>query len=440
MQKEIKEKSIAASLFVLALPTVIEQILNTLFQYVDTAMVGKLGENATAAVSVTTTINWLISSIPSAIGIAALTMVAKAVGSKDEDKIKRISGQIVSLVLLSGILISVLACGLSPFIPRWMKAEENIWRDGTIYFLIISLPMVFRFSSHILGSVIRGAGDTKTPMIITIFANLFNIGLNYLFIYALQMGVTGAAIASAISFSLSGIAMFIVFCNNKVLNKDGLKLCFDTKILKEIAEIGVPVLGTNITSCAGYVVFAALVSGMGTTVFAAHSLAVTAETLFYIPGYGFRSATSTLVGNAVGEKNERKLKEVEKYSILFTVGMMFFTGAVLYFTAFPLMKVFTPSEEVARLGAQMLKIVAFTEPFFGLMIVMEGIFYGKGKTTYPFIIETISMWAVRILFTYLCVVVWNLSLREVWFCMIADNIFKAIALGIPLVINRIKRK
>lgn len=111
---------------------------------------------------------------------------------------------------------------------------------------------------------------------------------------------------------------------------------------------------------------------------------------------------------------------------------MCISGVLLYLIAHPLMRLFTPSEAVAGLGAQMLKLVAFSEPFFGLMIVMEGIFYGLGRTRYAFVIETASMWGIRILMTFFCVKVWGLDLRAVWYCMIADNVCKAVLFVLPV--------
>lgn len=198
--------------------------------------------------------------------------------------------------------------------------------------------------------------------------------------------------------------------------------------LKDCARVSLPVWGTGATSCLGYVVFARLVSGMGTTVFAAHSIAVTAETIFYIAGYGLRTATSTLVGNALGEGNREKIRLVSKISVIVTVSMMCVNGCLLFLVSESLMSLMTNSRQVAELGAGVLRLVAFSEPFFGMMIAAEGIFYGLGKTRYPFVVETFTMWGIRILFTMLVVLVWKLDLTAVWYCMIADNVCKALLL------------
>lgn len=439
MEERAGKKDIRHTLIVLAIPTILEEILSTLLQYVDTAMVGHLGEDATAAVSVTQTISWLMHSIPGAIGIAVLAMIAKAIGSKDYDYIRKIARQTMILVCVFGTVLTVAAIGLSPFIPQWMGADVSIQREASKYFAIICIPMLLRTGTSVFAAAIRATKDTRTPMFINMGANGLNVILNYILIYVCDLGVTGAAIASAISYALGGIVMFVAFCRNPFLKTNGEPWKVDWSILRKCAQIGFPVLCTSTVSCFGYIVFASLVTGMGNTVFAAHSIAVSAETIFYIPGYGLRTATSTLVGISQGENDENKFHATARNSILLTISMMFVTGLLLFIVATPLMRIFSSSERVVEIGAEMLRLVAFSEPFFGLMIVMEGIYYGLGRTKYAFVVESFGMWGIRIVFTYLCVKQWGLSLRAVWYCMIADNITKAILLAVPLFTGHIKK-
>lgn len=434
------KKALFTTLITLSIPTIIEEILSTLLQYVDTAMVGHLGEKATAAVSVTTTISWLTHSIPSAIGVAILAMISKAVGSKDRDRIKKLANESLYLVVVCGIILTALTIGLSPFIPKWMGAEKSIRRDASLYFAIICVPMLLRTGSSIFAAAIRATADTKTPMIINMGANALNVVLNYVLIYVLNMGVVGAAVASAIAYSVGGIVMYIAFTQNEYLHLEEYHIQSDNEILRECISLGFPVLCTSAISCIGYVVFASLVTGMGNTTFAAHSIAVTAETLFYIPGYGLRIATSTLVGISLGEQDRDKFERISAIAVVTTVCMMFVSGIVLYFIATPLMSLFTNSDEVIRIGSNMLKLVAFSEPFFGLMIVTEGIYYGLGRTKYALAVESFGMWGVRILSAFICVRVYGLGLRVVWYCMIADNITKAILLALPLMSRRMRDK
>lgn len=435
-EEKLYQKNILKTLIALAVPTVIEQLLSTLLQYVDTAMVGQLGEDATAAVSVTTTVSWLMNSIPSALSVAVLAMIAKAVGSGDEEKVRRISRHCALAVPLIGIVLCAAALCLSPYIPAWMGAEESIRGQASFYFFMINIPMIFRCSGIIFAAALRAVSSVRIPLVINFGSNFLNVILNYLLIYRAGLGVMGAAAATAISYTLSGTLMFAAYRRNKLLYWEPMGFRLDKSIVREGIRISLPVLGTGVASCLGYVVFASLVTGMGNTVFAAHSIAVSVETIFYIGGYGLRTATSTMVGMSLGEGDRRKFETVCRFSTLMTLAMMVVSGTVLYFTALPLMKLFINSEAAALLGAEMLKIVAVSEPFYGLMIVTEGIFYGLGKTRYAFLTETLCMWGIRIFFTFLCVRLWGFGLREVWFCMIADNICKALLFTVPIASRR----
>ena len=356
----------ASRLLVLSIPTIIEEILSTLLQYVDTAMVGRLGEEATAAVSTTTTITWLVNSVPGAIGTAMLILISRASGAGDQKQVEKLSQQALLLSVLSGLVLGGLSVVLSPYIPGWMGADPGVRAEASRYFFIVSIPMVFRTASSVLGDALRAVQDTKTPMLISVAANILNIILNYILIYPMGLGVAGAAVSSAISYTMSGILMYLVYRRKQELHWRWNTFSAEPGLLQECAAVGSPVLGTSVVSCLGYVVFASLVSGMGTTVFAAHSIAVTAETIFYVPGYGLRTATSALIGTARGEKDDEKIAAVGKLSVLLTLGIMCVSGVILYIGAYPLMSLFTPSTAVVELGGEMLRIVALSEPFFGL--------------------------------------------------------------------------
>ena len=210
----------------------------------------------------------------------------------------------------------------------------------------------------------------------------------------------------------------------------------DKDLLKEAGNITLPAAMTNTTSCLGHIVFASLVSSMGTVIFAAHSIALSAETIFYVPGYGLRGATSTLIGISVGEKDREKFRTTQHQAVLLTLIMMTVTGCLLFFFAQPVMSFFTPDENVIREGTRILKLIAFTEPLFGLMIVSEGVYYGLGETKYPFIIETIGAWGIRILFTTLALKYLHTDLLGVWLCMALDNTFRSLGLTLPIMFKK----
>lgn len=428
----VRRRETLSALVRLAMPAIVQQMLSSILQYVDTAMVGHLGEEATAAVSTSTTPNWLIHSLPWGFTIAILSLISRAYGRGDEGEMKKLAAMGCRVVLFFGLILTIICLLISPYLPVWMQAAPKIRDAASSYFFIVSLSLLFFVANSVFASAMQAIKDTRTPMFINVSANILNVFLNWLLIYRVSMGIRGAAMATAVSTTFGGIMMFLAFRRKKQLHfpvRDVFKLSGEGDLFRRILDIALPVMATNIVSCMGYVVFAGMVSGMGVTKFAAHSIALTAEEIFYLPGYGIRTATSALIGIAIGERNREKFNDVRSVSLWLTVLLMVLGGVVLFLIAEPLMRIFTNSDEVIRIGARLLRIVAFCEPFFGLMVAWEGIFYGTGRTRAVFVIESASMWGIRILFTWL-VIRAGYDIDAVWGCMIADNIAKAVALTI----------
>ncbi len=177
------DSSMLITILALAWPTMLEQLMQTAVQYIDTAMVGSLGTEATAAVGSTGTINWLIGSTISAVGVGFLSYIAKAYGAKEQEAAKRAAAQAVLLTCVLGVFFTVLTVSLSGVIPVWMQVKPGIQKMASAYFLILYLPMLPRTASIIFGTVLRAAGDTKSPMKIGLLVNLINVALNFLLIY-----------------------------------------------------------------------------------------------------------------------------------------------------------------------------------------------------------------------------------------------------------------
>ena len=412
----------------LALPAILQQLLSSVLQYVDTAMVGHLGEAATAAVSTSTSVNWLVHSLPYGFTIGILSLISRAYGRGDGLEMKRLAAMGCRVVIFFGAILTVICLGISPFLPVWMQAAPEIRADASSYFFIVSVPLLFFVANSVFAACMQAIKDTRTPMIINVSANVLNVLLNWMLIYRFRMGTNGAALATAVSTAAGGLGMFFAFRRKEQLSfplRDVFRPAMD--LFKRVLNIALPVMGTSIVSCMGYIVFAGMVSGMGVTIFAAHSIALTAEEIFYLPGYGIRTATSALIGISIGEKDRQKFLDIRNVSLLLTVSLMVFSGVMVYVVSNPLMRIFTNSEDVITLGARLLRVVAFCEPFFGLMVAWEGIFYGTGRTRAVFVIESASMWGIRIFCTWL-VIRAGYGVIEVWYCMIADNIIKAVAL------------
>ena len=424
-------------IFTLAWPTMLEEFMQTAVQYIDTAMVGALGTQATAAVGSTSTVTWLVGSSVSAIGIGFLSYIARSFGAGDRESAKRASAQAVLAVIVTGILFTILTTSLSGVVPVWMQVDESIRKTASKYFLILYAPMLPRAASIIFGTVLRGAGDTKTPMICGVIVNIINIILNFFLIYETRMvsvfglefkmlgagmGVIGAALASATAFTVGGILITIAVFRHPTVSPKGYSLKPNPDVLRPCMKVAIPNMFQRFTTSLGYVVFASMINSLGDVATAAHTIANTVESAFYIPGYGMQSAAATLAGNTLGARDRKRMNELTTMIIIVEVLMMVVTGGLLFVFAPEMMRLFTDDSEVIRLGTTVLRMVALSEPIFGVAIVIEGIMQGVGKTVTPFIFNVIGMWGIRIVGTFICTTFFSLGLVSAWACMILHNI------------------
>ena len=427
-----------AVIWALAWPTMLEQAMQTAVQYIDTAMVGALGTAATAAVGSTSTVNWLISSSISAMSIGFLAFIAKARGAGDEEKAKRAVGQSVLAVLVFGAFFTVLALSLSSLVPVWMQVDEGIRELASQYFFIVYVPMLPRTASIIFGTVLRASGDTKTPMKIGVIMNATNVVLNFVLIYETRvlkifgaeftvpgagLGVVGAAVASAVAFTVGGILITAVLWKHPQLSPKGQRIAPDFEILKPCLKVAFPNMLQRFGTSLGFVAFASMINSLGEVSTAAHTIANTVESAFYIPGFGMQTAAATLNGNAYGAKDKQRMHDLANMFIPIEVVLMTISGASLFVLAPSLMDIFSDSAEVIALGSTVLRMVAVSEPFYGFSIIIEGLMQGVGRTKEPFVYNIMGMWGIRIFGTFIFTQLLSMNLVAAWGCMIAHNMF-----------------
>ena len=429
-------KATVMTILTLAWPTIIEQVMQTAVQYIDTAMVGALGTQATAAVGATGTVGWMVVSTFFALGIGFLSIIARACGAGDREGARQAAAQAVLVVLVVGLVSTLMPLCLSQKIPVWMQVDESIQKLAGTYFLIVYLPMLPRAATGIFGTLLRAAGDTKTPMKVGLMVNVINIILNFLLIYptrtvsllGLEMtlfgagwGVIGAATASAVAMTAGGVVITVVLWRHPMISPKGMSLRPDREILRPCLRIAFPNMLQRFGTSLGFVAFSAMINSVGEVATAAHTIANTVESAFYIPGYGMQTAAATLAGNAYGAKDNKRMKSLADMFIPLEIGLMVLSGAALFVGAPPLVGLFSKSPEVIGLGTTVLRMVAVSEPFYGFSIIIEGMMLGVGKTRAPFVYNIIGMWCVRIVGTFICTQMLGFGLVSAWACMIAHN-------------------
>ena len=415
-------------------PAIIEQLLGMTVSFADTAMVGVLGSESTAAVSVVSSSIWMIGGILAGIGVGYSVQVANAVGAEDDKKARLVIRQSALAVVVVGLLSLALMEILAPFLPRWLGAEPEVYPLAVSYLRFYCLGMPFSAALSVLSAILRCTGDTKTPLFLNGLANVLNIVLNFFFIYPSRswhglfipgagLGVAGAAAASASSLALAGVLVTrtVFFNRNRPVSfsrEEGYRP--DGGVIRTAALLGLPYIGERVTINLGQILMTSLVAHVGTVALAANHIATTAEGMCYLPAYGVSFAATALVGQAVGARSREDARAYGRLSGLMGFTMCLGTGTLLFLLAFPIARIFTPDAAVIAETAKVLRIVAFSEPFFALSIVLSGALRGARDVRFPMGVALGCMWGIRATLAPLLIYVFRWGLEAVWFAMALD--------------------
>ena len=424
-------------------PLFLEQILTTLVSYADTAMVGALGVNATASVSISNSFVFLINGVVMALGVGITAYVARTVGAREYEAAKSYIRHALLLLLYVGVPITGLLIGLHRLIPLWMGAEPEIMDTAASYLLITSLFRIFNLATMLLSGVFRGRGDTKTPLYINIAVNLINVAGNYLLInpthevqlFSLAvtvpgagMGVDGAALSTGISWLIGGVLMtallYIKKDPTRISIRDSMRL--DPALMKRVVHISVPAMLERFCMSTASIVFSRAVASLGTVVFASNSVYITAESISFMPGFAFATAATTLVGQALGAKKKDLAVKYAYRTVAVGASVLTFSGIMIYVFARQLVSFFTPDPEAIELAVRCLHQVAFIQPVQVTAWILAGALRGAGDTKWPFYITAVCNWGIRTMGAYLCIRVFRLGLPEAVLCACADCAVRAL--------------
>ena len=439
-------------IILITFPTIIEFTLQTLVNYADFIMVGRLGIEASATIGITNEVTFMVKAATNALGVGILAFVAKEYGAGKKDIINLSAYKAYELGIITGVVTTVICLVISSYLPVFLGAEEAIRKPASMYFAICSSTSVF-YSMNVAASSLRKATkDMKSPLIVNGMVNILNIILNYFLIYQTSdiqlfgktvrlyragLGVQGAAIGTALSIAAGGIIMLIVnerYKESAATVLTGSYISAHKNEGKSISQkyiaVGLPAFLTTFVTCLGRIIFTKMIVPMGTTIYAAHTIAFTAESVFYMPVAGMGTAIASLSGNVKGEGNLKKLNRQTNLVCVITFCVMVVSSLILLTCAEWIIALFTQDSDVLAIAPKLLYIVAINEPIFGVGMVMQYIFEGIGKTKPPLYASFFAQWAIRVAGTYIFVYRLGYGIYTAWFCMIADNIVKSIILYI----------
>ncbi|MCD6591231.1 MAG: MATE family efflux transporter [Candidatus Aenigmarchaeota archaeon] len=429
---DLTEGPILKPLISLAIPIIIANILQSAYQITDAFWIGKLGAGAVASISLSFPIIFLMASIASGLSVAGSILVSQYKGKNDRRNIDYISAQTILLVLLTSILIAVLGYLSAESIIHLTGAEQNVAMNAVSYLKVSFLGIVFVFGYFVVQSLMRGVGNTKTPMLIVMISVALNLVLDPLFILGFGvipgMGVTGAAFATVITQSIAytiGIALLLSGRYGIHLKKQDFKI--DSKSFSRLLRLGLPASVAQGTRALGMTVLTFLVAGFGTVATASYGISVMVISLIIIPAMGFSMATSTMVGQSMGAKKIERVMKITKISSTIMLISLSATGVFMMFFAEHVVSVFIPEDpSVIESAALFIRLTALTFGFIGVQQVLNGVFRGVGDTMIVMMFSLFSLFVLRIPMAYIFSIFMNLRETGVWLSFPISNILATV--------------
>ena len=417
----------------LSVPSILATISLTIMFFIDAAMVGHLGEHATAAIGLVETTTWLMGGLSMAASMGFSVQVAHFIGASDFNAARRVLRQSLVCCLLWSLGLSLFCVAIHRVLPFWLGGSETIASDASLYFLIVGIAGLLFQMEGLAGSMLKCSGNMKIPSALNIMMCMLDVVFNYCFIYLLGMGVGGAALGTAMAELVTAVLMlYFLLWRSDMLGLFGRSdrhyriddFLPQADTVKTAFKIGAPMGFQHLLMGGAQIVSTTIVAPLGTIAIAANSLAITVESLCYMPGYGIAEAATTLVGQGIGAGQKVLTRTFAYMSVGLGIVVMTLTGILMFVFAPELMGIMTPVGAIVAEGTVALRIEAFAEPMFAAMIVANGVFVGAGDTLIPAVMSLSSMWGVRLTLAAWLAPVYGL--RGVWTAMAIALTFRGI--------------
>lgn len=399
----------------LSLPAILTQITTIAMQYIDSAMVGALGADASAAIGLVASSTWLFGGVTTAVSTGFSVQVAHRIGAGKDTEARTVVRHGLAAALTLAALLALLGLGICRQLPYWLGGGAEICADASAYFLTFSLMLPFSQLNSLTAGFLQCAGDMVTPSVLNAVMCGLDVVCNALLIP--HFGVLGAGMGTALACALVSLAMAWCCCvrNAQLRLRRGEAHAFRPEILKKAFRIGAPVAVQEIAMNGAMVASTMILAPLGAAAIAANSFAVTAESLCYMPGYGVGSAATTLVGRSVGAGDAAQARRYGNICTALGGALMGCTGLLMMIFCPFVFRLLTPVAEVRTLAAQALRIGLLAEPLFGVSIAAAGALRGAGDTLVPSLLNLGSIWIVRLGLSLL--LVGKLGLRGMWIAM-----------------------
>ncbi len=430
----MSRENMLQAVFVLAGPVILELLLASSVGIADTAMVGRFGPVAIAAVGLSNQLVMFLTTVFAAIRTGTTVLVAHFTGQGNH----RMAEKSAEQALLLGLILSLLLASFLLMFPALgyylLGAEEEVIVEGLDYMRWRALGLIFSIMTMTVTAVLRGIGNTKTPLYINTISSVANIFFNYLFIFGNwgmpRMGTSGAGFATMLSQVVGAVIIFYMTETDRFPLKFSLRKMepFDKDIVGRMLKIGIPAGIETLLLRGAMMSFTRIVSGLGTDMYAAHQIGMRLDSIAVMPGFGFATAATTLVGQNMGAKQWKEAKKAGNLTILLGVIFMTVMATIIYFFARLMATIFTDVEHVIEAAVGVVRIMALVLPFMGIARISAGALRGAGDTQFVMVVTGVLVWVVRVGVAYVLVNHFNMGLVGAWLGTSADHVVTAVVM------------
>ena len=405
--RDLSQGAPGKQIFYFAMPMLLGNVFQQLYNIVDTIIIGRyIGTDALAAAGASFPVIFVLISLVIGITTGTTIIISQYFGAKDYVKVKRAIDTAFIFLFFGSIILTILGLIFIGSIWKLLALPEHLVGDATLYFNIFAIGLVVMFGYNGVSAVLRGLGDSKTPLYFLIIATILNIILDLVFVLVFGWGIAGVAIATVVAQGISfGLSVIYLNRYHQLIRVSYSGLVFDRDIFRKSLRIGIPTGLQHTFVSLGMMALLRIVNGFGTSTIAAYTIAGRIDSFAVMPAMNISMALSTFVGQNLGANKPERVKAGLRSTMLWTSIISLFVTAVAWLFGRDLMRVFTPDPEVIEIGYEYLLIVSTFYILFSAMFVTNGVLRGAGDTLIPMFITLFALWVFRI------PVSWFLSLK-----------------------------
>ncbi len=434
--ERLENRDIGNQIFKLAIPAIMEMTLHTLVWTADMAMVGRLNPASISAVNLGAQIMFTISNIFGALGIGATAMVSRQIGAQNIDEAENIAAQSIGIGFIISFFIGIIGISSANRVFKLIVDDPQVIALGSNYLRIVFIGAFFLIPQFVANSILRGAGNTVVPLISAAFANAFNIIGDYVLIFGKfgfpELGVNGAAIATGTA-QIIGASITFFFL---IRGKSGIKLHISKifklskDVVKSIIDLSIPATLETFMNEGSRLLSSFWIAQLGTIAFASHSLANAAESISFMPGYGFAVAATTMVGQSLGAKDIKRAEISVRKTVIYSACLMGAVASAFLIVPYGIMRIFSNNLETVTLASKCLRVGAVEQIPIAIAMSISGALKGAGDTRGPFKISLVTNLVVRLPLIFIIVFILKWNVVYVWWATAIQFIVEAILMTI----------